>query len=48
MSLLLARGTKCPKCGSDQHLEIRDWSEISRDGDVWCYKCNTYIRSLDT
>lgn len=46
--LFLSTETKCPKCKTTDHLEVRDWSPVSRDGDVYCRKCDTYVRGLNT
>jgi len=38
---------KCPECDSAAHLEVRNYDEMWRDGDVYCGKCNVYVRMYD-
>lgn len=39
----------CPKCGSSgRDHEVRGFSEVSRDGEVYCKKCGSYVRYFDT
>ena len=39
----------CPKCSSPPGVahEVRNFSQISRDGDVYCRECGTYVRDYD-
>jgi hypothetical protein len=41
-------GKNCPKCGSEpKEHEVRNFDRVWRDGDVYCTKCNTYVRMYD-
>jgi len=37
----------CPKCNSTDHLEVRNHNMMWHDGEVWCSKCNVYVREYD-
>lgn len=38
----------CPKCGSEpKDQEVRNYDPIWKDGDVFCLKCETRVRSYD-
>jgi hypothetical protein len=38
----------CPKCGSDpSHHEMRNYSMIWHEGDIFCLKCDSFVRSFD-
>jgi len=37
----------CPKCNSAEHLTIRDYDPIWHDGEVWCSRCNEFVRTYD-
>jgi hypothetical protein len=37
----------CPKCGQTDALEVRNYDEMFRDGEVWCARCNEYVRGYD-
>lgn len=38
----------CPKCDSGpQDHEVRNYDMMWHDGDVYCVKCGTYVRSYD-
>lgn len=40
--------THCPKCDSPpQDHELRNYSMMWHDGDVYCTKCNEYVRMWD-
>ena len=44
--MFMHTAVKCPKCkGTDFY--IRDFDERSREGDVYCRKCNVYVRMLN-
>lgn len=39
---------KCPKCGSlPKDHEVRNHSLMWGDGDVYCTKCDAYVRMYD-
>lgn len=38
----------CPKCGSSpRDHEVRNYSMMWHEGDVYCIKCDTYVRDYD-
>jgi uncharacterized Zn finger protein (UPF0148 family) len=37
---------KCPKCGGT-NFEVRNYSMMWHDGDVYCVPCNQYVRGYD-
>jgi hypothetical protein len=38
----------CPKCGADPSKhEVRNYSMMWHEGDVYCLMCNTFVRSFD-
>jgi hypothetical protein len=40
--------TKCPKCGSEpEDHELRNYDPVWRDGDIYCKKCGTRVRTYD-
>ena len=41
------RRNDCPKCGYDGPYEMRNFSQISRMGDLHCGRCGAYIRMYD-
>jgi hypothetical protein len=46
--MLAQNSPNCPKCGAPPaNQEVRNYDEIWRDGDVYCMKCNTRVRSYD-
>lgn len=40
--------TDCPNCGSSpRYHEVRNFDQMSRDGDVYCKLCGGYVRMFD-
>ena len=38
----------CPKCGSDpSKREVRNYSMMWHEGDVYCVLCDTFVRDFD-
>src|SRR5260370_26781538 len=37
----------CPKCGTTDHLYVKNHDMMWHDGEVWCRKCNVYVREYD-
>jgi hypothetical protein len=38
----------CPKCGADpSHYEMRNYSMMWHEGDIYCTLCDTFIRYFD-
>lgn len=37
----------CPKCDSSEHTERRNYDMMWGEAELWCGKCNEYIRELD-
>ena len=38
----------CPKCDSPPSLhELRNYNMMWHDGDIYCVKCNTFVRNYD-
>jgi hypothetical protein len=37
----------CPQCKSAAFLEVRKHDPIWLDGEVWCSKCNVFVRYYD-
>lgn len=49
-SLLLGYqySANCPNCGAESKFhEVRDYSAMWHDGDVYCLKCGSYVRRYD-
>lgn len=44
---LINRFQACPTCHSTDSLEVRNHSLMWHDGEVWCGKCDIYVRSYD-
>jgi Zn ribbon nucleic-acid-binding protein len=38
---------KCPQCGEVDQLEVRNHDMIWHDGEVWCRRCDVYVRGYD-
>ena len=47
MTCVINTYKKCPKCKSTDHLQVRDYSAMWHDGEVWCEYCNIYVREYD-
>jgi hypothetical protein len=43
----LHRGKACPECGSTDHLTVRNYDSVWRDGEVWCSRCEVFVRNYD-
>lgn len=43
----ISRFKKCPKCDSTEHLEVRNYDMRDQTGEVWCSKCEEYVREYD-
>lgn len=37
----------CPVCKKTDMLEVRNYSMIWHDGDVWCVRCDVFVRTYD-
>lgn len=37
----------CPNCGTADHLVVKNYNMMWHDGEVWCKKCDVYVREYD-
>lgn len=37
----------CPKCGKTDAFEVRNYDFMWHDGQVWCSRCDVYVREYD-
>jgi hypothetical protein len=37
----------CPKCGQTDRLTVRNYDLMWHDGEVWCTRCEVYVRGYD-
>lgn len=37
----------CPQCGRTDMLEVQNYDPVWRNGQVWCRRCNMYVRGYD-
>jgi hypothetical protein len=44
---VISRHMPCPRCGNTDKLEVRRYDEAWRDGEVWCARCDVYVRGYD-
>jgi uncharacterized Zn finger protein (UPF0148 family) len=45
-SSLTVNNTVCPECGSTE-FELKNYSMMWHDGEIYCAKCGKYIRLFD-
>jgi len=38
---------RCPKCGKKKHTERRNYDMMWGEAELWCGKCNVFIRDMD-
>lgn len=37
----------CPKCQKTDSFEVRNYDMKWHDGEVWCTRCEVYVREYD-
>jgi hypothetical protein len=47
MNHLINTYKPCPKCNQTDQLEVRKYNMMWHDGEVWCKRCEVYVRSYD-